>query len=344
MRVARLAGRRRLEIADVDPPPLVPGSVLVAIDRCGIGGTDVEAWLVGHVPAPAWFGHEWVGRIVAIGPGIEGRFEGERVVGATAPPCGACPPCRAGHGGACTTAVAMIVGSDPLASPHGAFADMVRVDARRVHRAPEGIDDDEAALAEPVAVAVHAVARSGQLLGDVVAVVGAGTIGVLVAQVARAAGASRVVAIDPAPARQELVCSFGADAAFGPGPDVGRWLADHDDGLGADVVYECAGRPDAVTAAVGAARRGGTVVLVGGATTAGAISPADLVAAELTIRASLGYTIADVHRALALLADERIRVAGLCDRIVGFGGLRLALDELASDPVAPRKVLFAPRA
>jgi (R,R)-butanediol dehydrogenase/meso-butanediol dehydrogenase/diacetyl reductase len=238
--------------------------------------------------------------------------------------------------------LSMIVGTDRLASPHGAFADLIRVDARRVHRVPEGIDDDVAALTEPAAVAAHAVARSGQQLGDLVAVVGAGTIGLLVAQLARLAGAARVVAIDTEPGRQELACSLGADAAFGPGADVERWLGGHGHELGADVVYECAGHPGAVASAVSAARAGGTLVLVGVSSSPGSLTPAELVGKELTLRSSLGYTVADVHRALELMADDRFRVDAICDRVIGFADLRSAFAELASNPSAPRKVLFAP--
>jgi (R,R)-butanediol dehydrogenase/meso-butanediol dehydrogenase/diacetyl reductase len=236
----------------------------------------------------------------------------------------------------------MILGTDRLASAHGAFADAIRVDARRVHRAPDGIDDTVAALTEPAAVAAHAVARSGQKLGDLIVVVGAGPVGLLVAQLARLAGAARVAAVDTEPTRQELACSLGADAAFGPGADIGRWLAQHGHGLGADVVYECAGHAGAVTSAVDAARSGGTVVLVGATSQRVSLAPAQVIGKELTLRASLGYDLADVHRALELMADDRFRVDPMCDRVIGFADLADSFGELASNPSAPRKVIFAP--
>ncbi|MCP3992125.1 MAG: zinc-binding dehydrogenase [Actinomycetia bacterium] len=342
-RVAILIGPRRIEITELGRPELIDGSVLVAIDRCGVGGPDVEAWISGEVPAPAWFGHEWVGRIVAIGAGVEGRFEGERVVGATSPPCGTCPPCRAGLGSGCLVALSMIVGTDAAACAHGAFAEIIRVDSRRVHRVPEAIDDDLAALSEPAAVAVHAVNGAHHHLGDLVVVVGAGTIGLLVAALARLAGASRVVAIDPEPTRRELACSLGADAAFAPGRDAVGWLEDHGHGLGADVVYECAGHPAAMSMAMRAARAGGTVVVVGVSNRVDDVRPGELVRNQLTVRAALGYTVADVHRALDLMADDRLRVERITDRVIGFAELAPAFEELASNPAAPRKVLFSPQ-
>lgn len=343
MRAAVLVGPRSVEVADVDVAPLVAGSVHVAVERCGIGGPDLEAWRTGEVPAPAWFGHEWVGRIVAVGANVTDRFEGERVVGATTGPCGRCRYCRAGFGSRCALALAMIVGTDPLASPHGAFAERIRVDARRVHPAPEGVDDDRAALTEPAAVAVHAVGRGGVRLGDLVAVVGVGTIGLLVAELARLAGAARVVAIDPEERQREIACSLGADAAFAPGPEGGRWLTDQGHGLGADVVFECAGRPDAVRSAVTAARPGAVVVIVGATTVPASITPAEILAKELTLAASLGYTVTDVHRSLELMADDRLRTDELVEGVVGLGDLSSRLEALAEQPSAPGKVLVAPQ-
>ena len=342
MRVAILTGPKTIEVLDRPEPEPIPGTVVVAVDRCGIGGTDLEAFRTGRLPAPAWFGHEWSGRVVEVGEGAEGRFTGERVVGAVPPPCGRCRPCRAGLGQHCDEALSMIVGTHPSASAHGAFAERIRVDARRVHRVPDGVDDSNAALAESAAVAAHAVALGEQRLGDVVAVLGAGTVGLLVAELARLAGAARMVAVDVEAGRRELACLLGADAAFGPGPELGRWLGEQGHGLGADVVYECAGRPGTLGVAVSTVRHGGTVVLVGISPHSGELVPADLVSRHVRLQASLGYTVADVHRALDLMADDRFRVSAIHERLVGFDELTDTFEELESDLSARRKVLFTP--
>ncbi len=342
MRAVALTAPRTVEIVDAPEPEATPGTVVVAVDRCGIGGTDLEAFRTGQLPAPAWFGHEWVGRVIAVGDGVEGRFSGERVVGAVPPPCGRCRPCWAGLGDHCEEVLALIVGTHPNASTTGAFAERIRVDARRVHRVPDGVDDAGAALAEPAAVAAHAVAQAGQRVGDVVVVVGAGTVGLLVAELARLAGASRVLAVDVEPARRELACTLGAAAAFAPGPEVERWLADQGHGLGADVAYECAGQPDALHQALASLRYGGTAVVVGGAPQPSGVEPADLVARHLTIRASRGYSVTDVNRALDLMGDDRFRVSAIHERLVGFEEIAATFAELATDLSARRKVLFSP--
>lgn len=341
-RAAVLEAPRSLSIRhDVDLE-LRPGTVLVAVDRCGIGGSDVAAWVSGEAVSGAWFGHEWVGRVMAVGSGVVGRYEGERVVGATSAPCGDCRPCRAGIPAHCRLVLSMILGTDEHASPHGAFADVIRVDARRVQPAPEGVDDTGAALAEPAAVAMHAVSRAEPQPGDLVAVIGAGTIGLATTAIARLAGAGPIVAVDPEPAQRDLACELGADAAVAPGPELARWLGDHGHGLGADVAYDCAGRADSLAVAADAARPGGRLVVVGATGDGANLDPAEVVLKQLTVRGSLAYTVSDVRRALELMADDRLRLDGIVDREVGFADLGSVLAELASNPAAPRKVVFAP--
>ncbi len=349
MRAALLTGQRQIEIADVPEPELLPGSVLVEIERCGISGSDVVAWQTGDLPAPAWFGHEWVGRVAQVGEGSSDRFEGERVVGGVPAPCGRCQPCRSGMGSICQMVLSMIVGTDERSAGHGAFAERIRVDSRRVHRLPEGVDGPMGALAEPAAVAAHAVRRAQPSLGDVVLVVGTGTIGLLVAELARLAGASRVVAVDTEESRRELACSLGADAAFAPGEDLVRWLAVQGHGLGADLVFDCAGGSAALETGLSAARYGATVVLVGFTAAEAMMSADQTLRRELTVIGSLGYSVADVHRALDLMADERYRVDELVSHTVGFSDLSEAFLELSqplgirSSPTANRpKVLFNP--
>ena len=342
MRAAILSAPRRIEIVDVPEPEPVTGSCVVAIERCGIGGQDLVAWSTGELPAPAWFGHEWAGRVVAVGDHSDDRFVGERVVGAVPPACGRCRPCRSGVDTTCRLVLSMILGTDELADSHGAFAECIRVDARRVHRLPEGIDFSDGALAEPAAVAAHALRRASPSLGDIVVVIGAGTVGLLVAELARVAGAGRLAVLELEPDRRELACRLGADAAFGSVGDLTRWLAGQGHGLGADVVFDCAGGQEAVDAGSEATRTGGMLLLVGTAIDGALLRASTLVAREVTVRASLGYTVADVHRALDLMADDRFRVADLHGPPIGFSELPGAFDQLSKQPGPKPKVLFQP--
>ncbi len=343
MKAAILRGARSIDLVEVKEPALRRGRVTVEIDRCAIGGSDLLAWTTGELPAAAWFGHAWSGRVVALGDDVPGRFVGERVVGAAPPPCGSCKHCRAGFGHNCDLVLEMIIGVDPLASGHGAFSERIGVDSRRVHRIPEGIDQDDAALAEPASVAAHAVARSEIGLGDLVVVIGAGTIGLIVAELARVAGASRVVAVDPVAQRRELACDLGSDAAFAPGAGVARWLQERGHGLGADVAFDCIGAPSALGEAVNLVRRGGTVMAVGVSGQTLAAVPADLVRREVTVRASLGYTTADVQRVLELLAEDRLRVSPLRSaELISLNQIDAAMQELVDNPSGGLSVLVKP--
>jgi threonine dehydrogenase-like Zn-dependent dehydrogenase len=119
-------------------------------------------------------------------------------------------------------------------------------------------------------------------------------------------------------------------------------LGEQGHGLGADVVYECAGRSEAVALSVQAVRPSGTVVVVGMSGKSGSVATSQLLERQLTLRASLGYTVTDVHRALDLMADDRFRVSAIHERLVGFDELASAFASLSTDSSARRKVLFSP--
>lgn len=344
MKIVGLAGSRVAELQTVPEPELLPGSLVVEISYCGIGGSDLEAWQHGSVPHLAWFGHEWSGRVVGVGPEVKDHFEGERVVGAVGPSCGSCPPCGAGFGAHCRTALRQIVGADGLASDHGAFAEQIRVDHRRVLRIPDGVDDKRAALAEPAAVALHAIGLGRPSLGDTVVVVGAGTIGLLVAELSWLAGASHVVAVDPEPKRRELACDLGADAAFpDTDPDLAKWSTSHGHGLGADVAYVCVDSGTALSAALRITRPGGAVVGVGVGDRTGSLSSSPQLETEITLRTSQGYSRSDARRALDLMAADRLRVQLLIQPdVIPLRGLPAAFEEIENNRPPEPKALVRP--
>ena len=230
-----------------------------------------------------------------------------------------------------------MVGRDALAPPHGAFAPRIALDARRLLPVAEGLTDEQAAIVEPATVALHAVRRTPAHLGDTVVVQGCGPIGLLTLQCARAAGAGRIVAIEPNPARRELATALGADAAVSP-----EAAADVL-GAGADLVYECAGVPATVQRAVDLVRRGGVVNLVGLASGTATIAPGAWLVKEVTVVASLGYLHHEFGEAMDLIADERVRVTPLHDSTVGLSELPAAIERLADDPSSAVKVLVDPR-
>lgn len=343
MLVAEVVAVRELELVEHPEPEPTDGTVVVEISRCGVSGADLDAWRNGRVERRVLFGHEWVGRIIAIGPGVTGRFEGERVILGALPPCGECPLCRRGDAGHCQTALDAALGRGRFALDHGGFAPRIRVDARRLSRLPEGIDDADAVVAAPASVAAHAVSAVGQRLGDLVAVIGGGTIGLLAAEFARLAGARRVVTIEPDPDRRELACSLGSDAAFAPGSDGRTHLRELSAGLGADVVYECAGGAAALGHALDLVRRGGRVAVVSASQEPVQLDPVPWLLKEVVMSSHVGFGVEELERTLDLLAEDRLRVTRLHrNSSIGLRDLPRAIADLSAGRGPAVKTLVDP--
>ncbi len=343
MHAALITGAATLELREFPEPVPAPVGVVVDIALCGICGTDVHAYQSGRPYNPAICGHEWCGTVSAVGGEVVGLREGDRVVVGAAPACGRCVACRAGQAERCQTAFLSAVGRDALAPPHGGFAPRLAVAADRVVRTHPSLTDEQAAQVEPATVAFHAVRASPLRLGDTAVVQGAGPIGLLTMQWVRAAGAGRVIVIEPSPLRQELAGSLGADVVVHP-DDAGETIADLTRGLGADIVYECVGRPFAIQRAVDHARRGGAVCMIGLPDADATISPGVWLVKEVAFSAALAYFHEEFEMSMGMLADGRVRVEPLHTSTVGLGGLDAALADLAGGQSAQTKVLVDPLA
>lgn len=296
MRAAILHGPSDLRVEHVDEPD---GEVLVTVEAATACATDLKALRHGHVildPYPARFGHETVG---------VRNDTGERVLVGDSVACGACPACAAGRGQLCEAMTWVI----------GGFAEMIAAPAAALHSVPAGLDPAGAAMAEPLAAAVHAVARSGAQAGDDAAVLGGGTMGLMLARLLVLEGCEVTLA-DRHPERQAQAQAFGARA-------VGQ-LGRH------EIVLEAVGRPAAWRAAIGAARPGGTVVLVGGCPSGSEVTlpAAPLHYAELDVRGAFHHSTAEVDRALELLAGGAVDWRALA-------GETICLEELAEALVRP---------
>jgi (R,R)-butanediol dehydrogenase / meso-butanediol dehydrogenase / diacetyl reductase len=323
-----------------EPPPA--GSVTIDIRLCGICGTDIHSFSSGHLHSPAVCGHEWVGTVAATGAGVDGLQEGDRVVAAVPPACGRCPECLRGLGDYCRTASLVVRGRDPLAPPHGGFAGSITVQATRVLRAHPDLSDEVAAQVEPATVAFHGVRRSGITPGDTVVVQGAGPIGLLALQFARAAGAGDVLVIEPSPARRRLATELGAIHAVVPG-EAAEYVQDHTQGVGADLVIECTGVPRLLQTAVDLARSGGVVQLLSFLSEPATINAARWLAKQVTVVASNAFTHDDVRRAMTFLADGRVQAQPLHSRTVRLSELEATLSGLSAGPSDDIKILVDPR-
>lgn len=299
MQCAYLYGPRDLRLVEREPLALRPEDVRVEVACSGICGTDLHVYAGMSFGAasdePRPFGHEFAGRVVEVGSEVTTVAVGDRVTAIPNTPCGKCSFCRSGRGYACQHRGGLRSGS---------WAPTVVIREQNVFRLPDSVADRLGALTEPLACAVRAVDRSELRSGDRVCVVGGGPIGLFVAAVAKASGASTVIVSEPRPYRRELARALGADAVVDPTrEDLGARVRDLTDGLGADIVFEAVGHPKTIESAIAVAGPGATVVVVG-VTDASArlgIPGQDLFHRELTIRGTRGPTFA-VERAIRWLA------------------------------------------
>lgn len=343
MFAALITGRNKVDLVEFPEPTPADRGVVVDIAYCGVCGTDIHAFQSGEPYNPAICGHEWAGTLSAVGRDVKDLAEGDRVVVAVAPSCGRCAACRAGQAERCLVSFVSALGRDPLAPPHGGFAPRIAVAAERVVRTNSALSDLQAAQVEPATVAFHAVRRSGIRLGDVAVVQGAGPIGLGTLQWVRAAGAGVVVVVEPNESRQKLAVELGAHHVVAPGAPADALVKELTHGLGADIVYECVGKPSTVQSAVDLARRGGAMCLIGLANENAPIVPAAWLIKEIAVTAALAYTNDEFDSAMGMIADGRFRTEPMHSGTIGLDDLDATLADLASGTSAHTKVLVDPR-
>ena len=291
MRAALLHGPEDLRVERVPDPE---GEVVVAVQATTTCGTDVKMWRYGHralAPYPCPFGHETAGVRIDTG---------ELVLVSDSVACGTCPPCRAGRPQICRAPTWVL----------GGFAELIAAPVAAIHTVPDGLAAAGAAMAEPLAAALHAVSRGGD--ADDVGVLGGGPMGLMLAALLAAEG-RRVTVADPHRERREQALALGVRAT--------ERLGSH------PLVFEAVGRPEAWQSAIAAAQPGGTVVLVGGCPRGSEIEvPTDrLHYEELELRGSFHHSRAEVDRALGLLGSGVVDWRLLAGETIGLAQLPEAL-------------------
>lgn len=271
MKAARFHGREDVRVDDVPEPHPGPGQVQIAVEWCGICGTDLHEFLDGPIftptpsaphpltggATPIVLGHEFAGIVAEVGSGVTGVREGDRVVVEPYDVCGECVACRDGRYNICRK-----LGFIGLDGDQGGFAEKMVVDQRCVHPIP-GLTPEQGALIEPLTVGYHASKLSGIESGQVAAVFGSGPIGLVTAAALKAVGAGHVIVVEPADARKAMAPGAGADTVLDPTDvDVPEAIRELTGGAGADVTFECAGIDQVLTSAVASTRPGGSCVNV----------------------------------------------------------------------------------
>ena len=297
-----------------DSRALRPGEVRIATSWCGICGTDMEDFERGAVipidephplsgrMAPMVLGHEFSGRVAEIGAGVQGLELGQRVACECVVTCGRCRWCRLGEYQICESMVSIGQQDD------GGLADTFVVPAENCVPIPDHLGEDVAALTEPLAVMVRGVRKGRVQAGDVVTVVGAGTIGLCGVAAARAAGASKVIAVAHGGKRAEVAIEMGAASVLDSRDD--GWRGEYYDiteGLGSDVVIDAGGNVPAMHLAVELTRRQGVCVISSVVDDDATYPGLDLLMGEKEIIGTVGHsTDREFRWALQFLADGRV--------------------------------------
>ena len=338
MRAAVYRGPGVVEVVEVDVPRPGPGEVLVEVDACGICGTDLHSVLEGWGRPDSIGGHEWSGRVVEVGDGVDGVAVDDLVVGGPDPGCGSCRPCEDRRPSLCADR-----NSPGVAPFQGAFADYVRIRADRVVPVPTGLDAHTAAFAEPLAVSLHAITQAAVASGDRVLVTGGGPIGAGIVAVLAAAG-HEVVVSEPSPMRAELALALGAARVLDPGELTLPPMPNDVHEAPFDRVFECSGVRAAIETGLGQLRRGGRFVVVGTGLDFPRLDINRVLLNELEITGAFNYDEGGFPAALDLLASGALPTDALIEAdAVGLDTMLGAMQALAAGRVAG-KVLVRPGA
>jgi len=311
MKVLLLSEYKRLEITERPKPVPGPGEVLVEVAACGICGSDVHGYdgSSGRRIPPIVMGHEAAGRIAAVGQGVDGLSEGDRVTFDSTIYCGSCAYCLRGEVNLCDNRQVLGVSCSDYRRT-GAFAEYIVVPARIVYRLPDNLSFAEAAMLEAVAVAIHAVSLLPDASRKTALVLGAGTIGLLVTQVLRAEGFSSVYVADIDASRLKLATELGATEILSAQADVATQVLQLTGGAGVDVALEAVGRNESVSTAIASVCKGGSVVLVGNISPEVSLPLQRVVTRQIRLQGSCA-SAGEYPRAIELMAKGAIRVKPL---------------------------------
>jgi len=321
MKVPVLAALSKIEFQEKPRPKLEPGEVLVKVEYCGICGSDIHGYLNGiMVPIGTVMGHECCGVVAEVGKVIQSFHLGERVVVKPIPQCGRCYWCQRGQYSLCSQAFGRAIGISP--DHDGAFAEYVRIKypEEMLFTLPANVSFEEAALVEPLATSLHGVRMSRFRPGDRVVIIGAGTIGLGVLQFLKLGGAGKIIVLEISSPKSKIAKELGADVLLDPlseGEGLRDCIFSLTDGIGADLVFDCAGVPFSFQTCFNYVKSGGQVMVVGINDKEVSINPFMLVFWEVELKGVLGY-YDEFKYVIEFLDQKRIKTDLLVSDIISL--------------------------
>jgi L-iditol 2-dehydrogenase len=331
MKAAMLYGVKELKIEDIDKPKTGYGEILVKVKAATTCGTDLKIFQRGYVEGviklPTIFGHEWAGDVVEVGEGVTWLKEGMRVRAGNSSPCFRCRMCQKEKYNLC----------EDMMWLWGAYAEYILVPARIVmintQEIPNHVTYEEAAVTEPLACVLHGIEEARVKLGDTVAIIGAGPIGLLHLLSVKRLGASRIIISDTVEERLQFAQKIGADETINvKAKDAITETKRLTEGYGADVVIEAIGLPATWEQALKMVRKGGTVLEFGGCPpeTEIKVSTEQLHYGETTVLGAFHTTPAHFRKALNFIASGTINVKPLITRTMPLDQIKEAFETLTT--------------
>lgn len=339
MKSVAIKAKKRFEIKEIDEPKKEEGKITIAIEKCGICGSDIHYWEAG-APKGLVMGHEYCG--IVIDPADrEDLKEGDRVTALPISPCGKCEACLSGNPQYCPETWNYATGLS-LDNPGGLTA-KINVRSDMVLKVPDEVSDEEVAMVEPTAVGLHAIHLADIKVGDKVLVIGGGIIGLVSAMLAKKEGASLVIVSETNSSRGQKAVDLGVADAWidATEEDALQKMLDVSNG-GFDVVVECCGNEPAVTASIMAVKPGGTDVLVGVSLGTVTVPLTVAVMKELTIKGAIAYTKEEFETCIDLMASKQIDVTKFISEIVGLEQVQESYEKLTSGTSDVIKILVDP--
>lgn len=344
MKALLLSEYNHLEIKDLPSPTPGPEELLIRVAACGICGSDVHGYdgSSGRRIPPIVMGHEAAGTVEAVGSDVQKFKAGDRVTFDSTIYCGTCDFCLKGAINLCDNRQVLGVSCGEY-SRAGAFAEYLAVPARIAYHLPENLGFSEAAMLEAVSIALHGVAVSEMIGEETVLVIGAGMIGLLLLQAARAAGSSRVFISDVDPTRLKLAADLGADQTIqASGAPLVEEILRLTDGRGVDVVLEAVGRDETISTGIDCVRKGGTVTLVGNISPQVTLPLQKVVSRQIRLQGSCA-SAGEYPQAMELIANGKIKVASLITAVAPLSDGPSWFDLLHSHEPNLMKIVLDPR-
>jgi len=298
-------GGRDVRVEDVPEPKVGFDDVLIKVGAVGICGSDLHAYegLSKRRVPPLIMGHEFAGDVVELGSNVKGLKKGDRVTVEPILSCGECVPCRRGQYNICLNLRFM-----GLHTP-GALAEYIAAPAHRCYIIPDGLTYEEASLAEPLSIAVHALNRTSMRVDNSILIIGGGIIGSLILQVAKRKTSGQIIVTDLIDQRLRLAASLGADATINAGrEDVYGRVMEATHGEGVDVAVEAVGLQETMQQAVTLVKKGGSITVVGLLERMVAVDMMKVVSSEVEVRGTYTYAGGDFETSLNLIRDHKVNL------------------------------------